>query len=114
MTTTATQAARVSDFTQSIGVNVHMWFLGTPYGNTANVISDLAYLGVKQVRDGLPTIYRKGDDALAAAGVKIDFIVANPNVPAAVSMLKSYAPSLLAIEGPNEVNYWPITYQGAS
>src|SRR5690242_16799832 len=47
-------------------------------------------------------------------GSRSDFIVSSSDITSAISTLKSYAPSLLAVEGPNEDNFWPVKYQGAS
>ena len=129
---TPTVAQSAEAFDQSIGVNVHMAYTSTAYGNVAGVISDLSYLGVNQVRDAFfnAASFLPAYEALAAAGNKFDFIlpvywasVTNPypgivNVPQFVSMLDSfvaaYPGSVLAIEGPNEVNFQPAEYDGGS
>ena len=120
-------AVSASTFDQSIGVNVHMGFTSTPYGNVAAVESDLAYLGIDHVRDslldwpGVQTSYQQ----LAAAGIKFDFAIpvyagtANTvNLPEFISMLNAFEQahpgSITAIEGPNEVNIWPVTYAGGT
>ena len=132
VTPTPTVAQSATTFDQSIGVNVHMAYTSTPYGNVASVISDLAYLGVNQVRDGFFNAPRflPAYEALAAAGIKFDFLLTVywasdtnhypgiVNVPQFISMLDSfvtaYPGSVLAIEGPNEVNFQPAEYNGGS
>ena len=131
-TPTPTVALSAASFDQSIGVNVHMAYTSTAYGNVAAVISDLAYIGVNQVRDGFfnSPAFLPDYEALAAAGIKFDFLLpvywasdTNPypgivNVPQFISMLDSfvtaYPGSVLAIEGPNEVNFQPAEYNGGS
>lgn len=46
-----TAARPAADFTNSIGVNAHIDFTTTAYGNLQNVINAVNYLGVKQIRD---------------------------------------------------------------
>ena len=131
-TPTQTVAQSAIAFHRSIGVNIHMPYTSTPYRNVAAVISDLAYLGVNQVRDGLfnAAEFLPAYEALAAAGIKFDFILpvywasdtkhypGVVNLPQFVSMLKSFVVahpgSVLAIEGPNEINFQPAEYYGGS
>ena len=73
----AQSASRVSDFTNSIGVNTHADFNWTVYGNTSLVESALKYLGVSNVRDqisntGTVPVFQQIHNA---TGVKFDFTV---------------------------------------
>ena len=132
VTPTLTMAQSAAAFDQSIGVNVHMAFTSTAYGNVAGVINDLAYLGVNQVRDGFYNApsFLPAYEALAAAGIKFDFFLVvywasdtnhypgTVNVPQFISMLDffetAYPGSITAIEGPNEVNFQTAEYDGGS
>ena len=115
-------AQSAESFDQSIGVNVHMWETGSSYTNVALVESDLAYLGVDNIRDILEPVSQdlQALEALASAGYKFDFIIppASTDIPTFVSLLDSfiasYPGSVIAIEGPNEVDIWPVQYDGGS
>jgi hypothetical protein len=110
-------------FVESIGVNTHLAFSNSAYTNVAEVGSALNYLGVDHVRDGLYTTTSATNafDALAAAGIKFDF-AAPPaadwtvDVTKFVSTLTAYETqfpgSIAAIEGPNEVNFYQINFDG--
>jgi hypothetical protein len=77
-----------------------------------NYIPALKYIGVRNVRDGISqvqnliTLYRQ-------AGVKSDILDGSdlPGLLAAGRRLAG-AGALLSLEGPNEPNTWPITYEG--
>src|SRR5438094_254597 len=77
-----TTAARVGGFVSSLGVNTHLNYTDGAYANTANVIADLNYLGIHDIRDATPYPYGGAPyqqdvaslNAVAAAGGKIDFI----------------------------------------
>ncbi|MBR0787147.1 RHS repeat protein [Bradyrhizobium iriomotense] len=133
MTTTSTSSAVLSAhaFVDSIAVNAHAAYSAASswgtYANSSLIIDDLRYLGVTTIRDALsmdpssvPVI-----DALAAAGVKFDFVVAS-NLPASGAagiaqflasldgFIAAYPNSVIAIEGLNEANIQPFTYHGSS
>ncbi|WP_158930077.1 hypothetical protein [Acidisphaera sp. S103] len=117
--TTTTMDA--SAFIQTIGVNTHVNTGANGYGNTTNVLSDLSYLGIDNVRDGedgsLATL-----ETMAAAGIKFDFLLAGGGtyVPSVITgelsvideVEASTAGSVYAVEGANEINNFPITYNG--
>ena len=124
---TAVTAVSASTFVQSIGVNIHVENYWSNYANTTLVESELAYLGIDQVRDkfvdwsNLQSEYAQ----LAAAGVKFDMQIPvytggsnTVNLPEFISMLdgfvQSHPGSVTAIEGPNEVNIWPVSYAGGT
>jgi hypothetical protein len=122
--TTSVQATRVGSFLQSLGVNTHMSWQnpGMGYANVANVESDIAYLGVTHVRDGLPyagwTVPEYA--ALAQQGIKFDIIMPGGTLNYAgaladINALAQAAPgSVATVEGPNEINSNPIVYNGQS
>src|SRR5579864_197991 len=130
-TPTATVALSASSFDQSIGVNVHMGYTWTAYGDVALVESSLAYLGVDLVRDKLESPAYVNTAAyyeLAAAGIKFDFDLpvyapsgSEPNtvnisefVGMIDALVTAYPGSVSAIEGANEVNLWPATFDGGT
>ncbi len=120
--TTPTTAVSAANFVDSIGVNIHLPYDWTSYGNLSVVESSLAYLGIHNVRDSLVPWPQTQPDyqALMSLGYKFDFIIpiASIDIAGFVSLADSYAKSnpgsILALEGPNEVNLWPVTYNGGS
>lgn len=115
-------AVSAETFDQSIGVNVHLWETGSSYTNIALVEGALAYLGVTNIRDQLVTWSQTQPEytALMALGYKFDFIEEPvlQDIPTFVSAIQNfeatYPGSILAVEGPNEVNLQPVTYNGGS
>jgi hypothetical protein len=118
-------AARVTGFLDSLGVNTHLNYTDGAYINYASVISDLAYLGIHQLRDATPDPANTGSyqhhvtalNAVAAAGNAFDFIT-SAGKPLGVSLAQisaiaaAHPGSIVGIEGPNEINNEPVTYQG--
>lgn len=116
-----------SGLVNSIGVNTHAGFGWTDYNNLALMVDDLKYLGVTHLRDAMGTspAAQPVIDGLAAAGYKFDFIVSSalPGQGSAglqnyiVSLdtfLASHPGSISAIEGLNEANDQPFSYNGSS
>jgi hypothetical protein len=113
----AVRAMPADAFLQSLAVNTHVNYTDGAYANVHNVADDLAWLGIHHVRDAWP-----GGAApfssylyLAQRGVKFNFI-SGPDYEAALSQaakLNTAVPgSIAAIEGPNEIDNFPITYRG--
>jgi hypothetical protein len=115
----------VSTFLQNLGINTHLGYGNTPYyGQSQNVISALRYLGIDTIRDQVPgyTPDPTTTDtyaAVAAAGVQFDALVAGngavditDTIAEVGAFAQTYPGSIAAIEGPNEINAWPITYEG--
>jgi hypothetical protein len=114
-----------STFVQSLGINTHLGFPSTVYyGHSQNVISALQYLGINTIRDEPPGYNHDptttaANDAVAAAGVQLDaLLVGNgpvditDTIAETAAFEQAYPGSIAAIEGPNEINAWPITYDG--
>jgi hypothetical protein len=125
MTTLATSptiAISAAKFVDSIGVNVSMWDSSSADGNLNLVENSLAFLGIVNVRDSLVPWGQIQPEfqALAGLGYKFDFVIppASTDIPGFVALVdsyvKNYPGSVLAIEGPNEVNIWSVTYNGGS
>ena len=104
---TAQAAAAATAFVDSVGVNVHNGFYGTPYGDEPTRVAKLvAELGVHHLRDGtypgqnnLCTL----SQTYAAAGVYFDYIVSPAETDTQLNSWQSCtAPSAEAYEGYNE------------
>lgn len=116
-----------SGFVNSIGVNTHAGFGWTDYNDLAMMTDDLKYLGVTHLRDAMGTspAAQPVVEGLAAAGYKFDFLVSSalPQLGTAglqnyiVSLEKfeaSHPGSISAIEGLNEANHQPFSYNGGA
>ena len=109
---TATQAVRTGDFINSIGVNTHIDFTSTAYGNLQNVENALNYIGVKNVRDSLNNPADVGANGLwqqvaNATGVKFDAFLPEgspASMQASLNYIEQMAPQhiITSIEGGNE------------
>jgi hypothetical protein len=116
-----------ASFIDSIGINTHAGYSWAAYNNASLVIDDLKYLGVTTVRDSfasdpsaVPVM-----NALAAAGVKFDFVTSS-DLPATGStgltqyvasidaFLAAHPGSIVALEGLNEANIQSFSYHGSS
>src|SRR5215216_810535 len=104
--------SKARDFVGSIGVNTHSGFYLDNYQNSSLVVQSLKYVGVTNVRDALPINGEAAPvvEALAAAGVKFDFVVSTPvaargsaGLSEYISTLKEFqtehAGSVVAVEG---------------
>lgn len=110
-----TQAATVHDFLDSIGVNTHM----TQYETNENLIlTKLQYIGVKTIRDGLPsTSTLQGKyQTLASNGVRFNLAGYNTNAASVVATAKLIdnmaVGALDSLEGVNEINNFSFSYDG--
>ncbi len=111
------QPERAADFINAIGVNIH---LGQTGYQPATIIADMAYLGLSNVRDhainqNTPSAQIAAYGQLAAAGLKFDWLTGAalaPTLGALDAFLSAYPGAIAAIEGPNEVNNFPITFNG--
>jgi hypothetical protein len=116
------QATSSEAFVQSIGVNTHLNYLDSPdWANVSLFISSLQYLGIDHVRDALPLV---GDPlvstytAMMALGIKFDIGVDGQPYNGSASIaafnnLEAASPGgISSIEGFNEINNWPVTYNG--
>lgn len=105
-------------FADSIGVNIHAMYLDGGYRDLDQVIRCLRYLGVVHVRDAVPRDGPRNQARyarLAQAGIRFDFFVQR-DIADAVSLMRAFQTShpgaIAMIEGPNEVNNWPVTHGG--
>jgi hypothetical protein len=115
----------VSAFLQTLGINTHLSYPGTPYyGQPQSVITALQYLGIKTIRDQPPAYTSDpttaaANNAVAAAGVQFDALLLSngpvditDTLSTTATFQQTYPGSIAAIEGPNEVNGTPVTYEG--
>jgi hypothetical protein len=100
-------AASVDEFLNSLGVNTHA---DQGYGAKAYV-APLRYLGVRNIRDGgrnrggLIMLHRE-------TGVRVDLLGGAASFAIPIANILAASGALLAIEGPNEPNNFPVTYNG--
>jgi hypothetical protein len=103
-----TTFASVATFLNSLGVNIH---IDQGY-NEKSYIEPLLYMGIREVRDGARNV--QSDILLHnRTGVRFD-INAGGNLDYLLTSAKALASAgaLLAVEGPNEPNNFPISYNG--
>jgi len=106
-------ARSTAAFRDSVGVNVHLNYFNSSYGQFGPVKDALADLGVRWVRDGLCTTCRVQHgrlDALAAAGIRSQLMMGSPrylsSIEQAVRLAEEQLPGAVgAVEGVNE---WDI------
>jgi hypothetical protein len=109
-----------------IGVNVHMRYTDGAYANLGNVLPALRFLGVSQVRDVMPGSGAQADlqarDALRRMvfdGIKLNLIFSSGWRPSEAldlvrNLEKAVPGSVRSVEGYNEINNFPATYDGRS
>lgn len=118
------QAVRINDIIRSFGIDTHIDYTDGKYSNVGEVVKALDYLGLDTVRDHAPNAASdpNGQTHLgdaAAAGVQFVFSAQREVDPATVAQrlhtfVQAHPGSVVGIEGPNEVNNWPVSYHGLS
>jgi hypothetical protein len=104
----------------SLGVNVHLNFSGTAYQNVTAVQTALDYMGINTMRDMGAQTNTSPYATLADKGFHFDFFAPGAqyqlDINTLISRLHNFAAAhpgaITSLEGPNEVNNWPITYNG--
>ena len=105
----------LAKFQDSLGINLHIEYTDGKYANEPQVLQDLQYIGIHNVRDYIPDPVKWGQgaaqhlEALAAAGIHFDFIGdCNASFSTAMQQLNALAseyPGIAkSVEGPNEIN----------
>lgn len=117
----APQQARPADaFVHSIGVVTHLRYTDTPYGRYEDLIKPrLSELGIRHIRDGIPpsdSLTKQKLLDLAKLGIKSTLVI-DPRgfqqAADAVPMVQSIASSVVAVEGPNELDVnRQVAYKG--
>jgi hypothetical protein len=123
-TGTGVRAVRAADVTGTLNVDTHLEAGYGGYGNPSTVATDMQYLGVHAVRTGTAGMngggYGSNLNSLASNGVKFDFILngvrSTTDLNNTIANLRVFAQAhpIAGIEGPNEINNFPITYNGFS
>ncbi|MCV9942755.1 MULTISPECIES: calcium-binding protein [unclassified Rhizobium] len=118
------QAVRINDIIRSFGIDTHIDYTDGKYSNVEEVVKALDYLGLDTVRDHAPNSASdpNGQTHLgdaAEAGVQFVFSAQREVDPATVAQrlhdfVQAHPGSVVGIEGPNEVNNWPVSYHGLS
>jgi hypothetical protein len=117
---------RAADFLNTLGANTHISYTDGGYDNLTNVAADLQYLGINQLRDAISD--GTGGSAplssyvtLAQKGEHFTFFISTGSTAglqdqlSLIEQLNTTVPgSVTAVEGPNEINNFPITYNGVS
>lgn len=115
-------AARTADLLDSFGVVTHLPYTDGGYRELSATTNALNYLGLDHVRDQAPNpeYDEYGQEHFAdaaAAGIHFTFVVEGGVDPSVTvqrihAIEQAYPGTVTAIEGPNEVNNWPVTYNG--
>jgi Ca2+-binding RTX toxin-like protein len=114
-----TAPIRASQFVQSIGVNAQLPQLNGAARSTATV-NAMAFLGISEMRTTITSSMLQAGgvaDRLAAAGVHFDVLFGGYRaIGDTLGLVSSFAAAhpgtLDALEGPNEINNWPINFGG--
>ena len=100
------KAAESDSFVDSIGVQTHINYDNTAYGSWNQVFAALQSLGVRHIRDALPTTptFVSNFQQLQAAGIHCTCGFALPNslTAAQISSFVEQAQNVEALEAPNE------------
>ena len=110
---------RAADFLGTMGVDVHLSDFNSQRG-TDRTLAALDYLGIDNIRSPLAgNLLLDGSIAsdLADAGIRIDALLGTKISPAdAIDGIAAFAQdhpgAIMAIEGPNEIDQWPLSYDG--
>jgi hypothetical protein len=107
----------VDRFVDGIALNTHINYTDGAYANVKNVRDDLIWLGVRHVRDATPgaSAPLSSYAYLANSGIRFDFLVRREIAQslAQIKVVEAALPgSVEAVEGFNEINNWPVTYDG--
>ena len=112
---------RAEEFLDSIAVNLHLPYTDGGYMSGSETLRALNYLGVRFVRDHaigpkMQPESLQNFEKFGAAGISFDMIVNGGDIPRNLANLSAYEQkhpgAIHAIEGPNEVNNWPVSYDG--
>ena len=104
------QALTAFQFTDSLGVNVHLHFGNTPYvTNFPAFLASMKNLGVRHYRNGIDPYAQAFEyanaETLAHAGIKADWLIDVHDTAQNINAIYANAPdSIEAFEGPNEDN----------
>lgn len=124
---TNTAIARTTDFLNTLGVQTHIEYLDGGYAQIGTVAAELKRLGIRHIRDGIsdgPNGAAPLSSYIALAKQGFTFTILAPDASvvdtaslnarlALIQRLVEAVPGCVtAIEGANEVNNWPVTFNG--
>lgn len=116
ITPTANAASSAVVFDQSLGINTHIDFSWSAYNDLSAVQSALYYLGIHNVRDAVdnPADPYKFTQLSQNLGVTFDFFIApgSAGAPWQLQQIESLPSITRFVEGPNESDNFPQTYNG--
>jgi hypothetical protein len=101
----------------SLAVNTHINYTDTAYADVRKVADDLAWLGVHHIREGTPTDTAPVSSYvyLAKRGIRFNLVIRADVAQSLrqLDVLNAAAPgSVAAVEGFNEIDNFPVTYEG--
>jgi len=107
-------AVKATDFLNSICVCTH---ISQGEDNASKVAACLTYAGIRAIRDDgsrNPRVLQAFIDLHQRSGARVDLLPINGDVPASLAEYETLATAgaLLSVEGPNEPNNGPVTYEG--
>lgn len=109
---------RSADLLDTLGICTHIKYTDGQYVNVPKTLECLDYIGLKHLRDSPPNVNGQGEaNYLTIAKAGYDFcLTALPSLTDFLSQarkIEAVRPgSVIALEGPNEVNNWPPSYNG--
>ncbi len=109
---TATTAVAASAFIDTIGVNTHLSWVGTSYWDLDQVAASLDHLGIDNVRDVITPWSAERVDALIGDGIEFTFFIGAEDIPYQLDAIEARADAIDYVEGPNEIDNWPVTFEG--
>ena len=102
---------------ETFAINTHFQ-QGGQYSEVQKSVDALHDLGITQVRDSFTGLGHPGMEYAAQHGIKFLFTINAGWGMGVIGALekweRAYPGSILAIEGPNEVNNWPVNYAGTT
>jgi hypothetical protein len=108
---TGVTAIKVADFLDSLGVCAH---IAQGVDAPSQSATAMAYAGIRNLRDdGSAGAVQGWISMHQSAGIRV-VVLSNKGIPATIDMAKQLhaAGALLAVEGPNEPNNFPVAYEG--
>jgi hypothetical protein len=113
----AVRAMPVDAFIQTLAVVTHVNYTDGAYANVRNVADDMAWLGIHYVRDAAPGTSAPFSSYvyLAQRGVKFNFLIISnvaESIARAAQLNAAVPGSVVAIEGFNEIDNFPVSDQG--
>jgi hypothetical protein len=114
-TQTGVQALTANSFLNSTGIGTHIDQGFGATGSTSYYIPEIQYTGFRNFRTGVGNLSTV-QAVCSATGAKAMINCHATDIPSTVTFLRTLASAgqLLALEGINEANNFPITYNGAT